>query len=94
MSRNAFHKIEREEAQAAALREHNAMERKHDVVPVPASELAALRRDAERYRWLRDQKHWDIAARWFLHADEPPFSARNTPAEIDWAIDAAMQANK
>jgi hypothetical protein len=53
MSRNAFLKIEREQAQATALREHNAMERKHDVVPVPASDLAELRRDAERYRAIR-----------------------------------------
>jgi hypothetical protein len=96
MSRNAFPKIEREQAQAMALREHAAMERKHDVIPVPASELAELKRDAGRYRWLREQKHMDIAACWFLPS-EPPFYAFNAPCtttEIDAAIDAAMQANK
>jgi hypothetical protein len=68
----------------------------HRVVPVPASELAELRRDAGRYRWLRVRKHMDIAACWFLPS-EPPFGRANTPStptEIDAAIDAAMQANK
>jgi hypothetical protein len=65
----------------------------HCVVPIAAAELAYLQRDAARYRWIREQKHMDIAACWFLPT-EPPFNAPSTPSEIDAAIDAAMQANK
>jgi hypothetical protein len=63
------------------------------VVQVTAAELAELRRDAWRYRWLRDQKHIDIAAWWFLPVETSKVTP-NAPTEIDAAIDAAMQANK
>lgn len=47
--------------------------------------------DAARYRWLRVQKHADIAACWYLpaHCDPKDF---DTPEARDAAIDAAIQA--
>jgi hypothetical protein len=59
----------------------------HDVVPVLASELAALRRDAGRYRWWRQ----------FWVSDCPTMGSltdAETVEDVDAAIDAAMQANK
>jgi hypothetical protein len=56
----------------------------HDVIQVPASELAALRQNAARYLWLRDQSNQDAAD--FLHSFCGP--------ALDDEIDAAMQENK
>jgi hypothetical protein len=57
-------------------------------------EIAELRRDAERYRWLRD--HADGAKRDMvlnapcgLTADDPAFESANAAA-VDAAIDSEM----
>ena len=46
----------------------------------------ALRRDAERYRWLRDKAPPDIG-------DMASVRDSHDPSEIDAAIDAAMEAS-
>jgi hypothetical protein len=63
----------------------------HDVIPIPASELSTLRRNAARYLWLRD----DIADSSKCLGYLPEcLNAVASPSEMDEAIDAAMQANK
>jgi hypothetical protein len=61
----------------------------HDVILVPASELAELRRDAERYRW--SQKNAVIVAGW---PDSAYASHEAFGAAIDAAIEAEKQADK
>ena len=54
-------------------------------------ELAALRKDAERYRWLRQDEciaDWDAAGVLELYAG-PDYSRKNGES-LDAAIDAAM----
>jgi hypothetical protein len=69
----------------AALNAHNGWLSPLYAEPRPEADA----KDAARYRWLRRQKHVDIAAQWFL-STEAPFCAPSLPAEIDAAIDAAM----
>jgi hypothetical protein len=57
---------------AAAIAEYDAL----------AAERDALRKDAERYRWLRDKKHPSLGLTRLVLND--------TPHGIDAAIDAAM----
>lgn len=45
------------------------------------AELEALRKDAERYRWLRDKAYAAVAVQLMQHM----------PGEMDGAIDHAMQ---
>jgi hypothetical protein len=57
-------------------------------------EIAELRRDAERYRWLRDhadgaQRDMALDAPCGLTADDPNYLAAHAAA-VDAAIDAAM----
>lgn len=49
-----------------------------------AAEIAALKRDAERYRWLRS--NWERAGR-FLNPDD-------LNACVDWHIDAALASGR
>lgn len=54
------------------------------VQAVPEAELEALRKDAERYRWLRDGQNWPAV---FGGHDEPePLRG----AHLDAAIDAEL----
>jgi hypothetical protein len=55
--------------------------------PQPSDATEAMRRDADRYRWLRDPKNAD-RDEWNL------FGPYSTPAEIDAVIDAAMAAKQ
>ena len=52
-------------------------------------EIAGLRADALRYRWIRGNEHMDIAACWLITAKTP--YAPQTAEELDAAIDAALQ---
>lgn len=59
-----------------------------DALTAQAREIEALRADAERYRWLRDE-------------DDDPcvslpqlFTETGKPEDVDAAIDAAMQSGK
>ncbi len=56
----------------------------HQVVPVAADELAQLRADAERYRWLRKHPAWETEA----------FLSGITPTEYDAAIDDRMDEER
>lgn len=53
---------------------------------VMASEVAELRRDAERYRWLRD--HWWLDDK--ADATPAPMMNAQSPEQFDAAIDAAL----
>ena len=60
-----------------------------------AAELAAMRRDAARYRWLRDQHTYDgegdsDITRWYVQAGREPVPC--DPGALDTEIDAAMAA--
>jgi len=55
-----------------------------------ATDEAALRKDAERYRWLRVQRHADIAACWYLPVMPQEYPV-DTPEQRDAAIDAAIK---
>ena len=58
-----------------------------------ADEIERLRKDAERYRWLRDAKtDWSDARIVMLYAG-PDFD-RMAGDELDAAIDAALQAKE
>lgn len=69
----------------------------HDAVLVPAAELAELRRDAARYRWLRnsavmsDDSPW--CAYWHKDADGNLLATHGPQdgAGLDTLIDATMQ---
>jgi hypothetical protein len=65
----------------------------HRVVPVPASELDALRRDAGRYRWIREQQDLPNAAIWLMPVDFE-FTELVTPTVFDSAIDTVMKSNR
>jgi hypothetical protein len=65
----------------------------HDAVPISASELAELRRDAGRYRWIREQQDLPNAAIWLMPVDFE-FAELVTPTVFDAAIDTMMQTNK
>jgi hypothetical protein len=52
-----------------------------------AAEVEALRKDAERYRWLRDEQPNECCCSWSKHLMDVP----NT--EFDAAIDAAMEGS-
>lgn len=51
-----------------------------------AAEVAELRRDAERYRWLRD--HWWLDDK--ADATPAPMMNAQSPEQFDAAIDAAL----
>ena len=53
-----------------------------------AARVAELEPDAERYRWLRVQRHADIAACWYLPVLPQDYPV-DTPEQRDIAIDAA-----
>lgn len=54
------------------------------------AEVEALRKDAERYQWLRDQRQGDWGICGWHDSDEWAWDTR--PAEVvDAAIDAAMK---
>lgn len=55
---------------------------------------AALRKDAERYRWLRVQGHKDIAACWLLPRPYPEPLEITNPEDFDAAIDAAIRSTQ
>lgn len=59
-------------------------------VPVDADELAGLRRDAERYRWLRDRMSLED-----IPDEHPEWStpSDHESAKVDAAIDTALAAN-
>lgn len=65
-----------------------------DALTAQAREIEALRADAERYRWLRDNRldDWAICV-WCPHEDGYYRDGR-APEIVDAAIDAAMQAGK
>jgi len=52
-------------------------------IPVEASELEALKRDAARYRWLRE-KHDGGDEQWFLYGGKSD--------SLDEDVDRAMEA--
>lgn len=52
------------------------------------AEIDRLRRDAERYRWLRDGKNQDEAFLYVMKDD--PVTKYLTGDDVDAAIDAAM----
>ena len=64
---------------------------------IDAAELAALRKDAARYRWLRDRAYFDgakgLATAWCVygtwHADAIPTHSEDLDAAIDARMDAA-----
>jgi hypothetical protein len=62
----------------------------HDAVPISASELTELRKDAQRYRWLRqwvpDQNALED------HMAELGISQPMSPAGLDAALDTAIAA--
>jgi hypothetical protein len=66
----------------------------HHVILIRASELAELQRDADRYRWLRQQEDFAMSANYFLPVEAPYVTPGTSLTEVDAAIDAAMQANK
>jgi len=53
--------------------------------------LKEVEADAGRYKWVRSQKHIDIAACWLVAAKVP---VPETPEELDAAIDAARAEGK
>lgn len=57
------------------------------------SELAALRKDAERYRWLREQGWWDGPLVVVRNPKEAIKLGHDAPSlhRLDAAIDAAMR---
>jgi len=59
------------------------------------AEVAGLREDAERYRWLRSP-NTGPATIWELVSDEcnPPYMTLKYGANLDSAIDAALAARK
>lgn len=57
----------------------------------PAAEIASLRADAERYRWLRDSKHNTPAILALLDGIPNIIGSHN---EFDAAIDSARNATK
>lgn len=59
------------------------------------AEVEALRKDAERYRWLREQHTYDgegdsDITRWYVKAGREPVPC--DPGALDAEIDAAMAA--
>ena len=52
------------------------------------AEIMALRKDAERYRWLRAQREWHE----MNQTQDVMWTCDMPPAEVDAAIDAAMAA--
>lgn len=55
------------------------------------AEVEALRKDAERYRWLRIQDSEDFE---FAVVKNPHFDVYASAVELDSAIDAAIAATK
>lgn len=53
------------------------------------AENEALRKDAERYRWIRDNHETDEAAMW-IHGNAPP---EHWDSEIDIAMHEAVRWN-
>jgi hypothetical protein len=70
----------------------------HDAVPIAASEIAELRLNAGRYRWLRDSAVTSDSGPWCVDFDSEVRTHDNISSrdgeELDRLIDAAMQANK
>ena len=60
------------------------------IVRRAAALLREQSKDARRYRWLRVQRHADIAACWYLPAHCDP-AAFDTPEKRDEAIDCAIE---
>ena len=81
-------------ADNAALRA-DAIDRQNNVVAPLRAEVAGLREDAERYRWLRSP-NTGPATIWELVSDEcnPPYMTLKYGANLDTAIDAALAARK
>lgn len=82
-------KLERAEADNARLKEQvdataDALDYLHGLT---SGSVAALRKDAERYRWMRKQPTADIYACWY----PPVFPAGDSPAQRDASIDAALR---
>ena len=77
----AYSRICAGEAEADVLRDYG-------LVRVTDAELEALRRDAERYRWLRERA-------WFQFEFNGRYEdSGETLQELDAAIDAAMKGDK
>ena len=77
----AYSRICAGEAEAEVLRDYG-------LVRVTDAELEALRRDAERYRWLRERA-------WFQFEFNGRYEdSGETLQELDAAIDAAMKGDK
>ena len=70
--------------EAALMERHAELERE---LAAKAEECEALRKDAERYRWMRKQPTADIYACWY----PPVFPAGDSPAQRDASIDAALR---
>lgn len=72
------------------------VERRNECVPVPAEELEALRRDAERYRWITmkgaEAKEWGRTHPTMEGCPSMPpgIVCVIDKTELDAAIDAAM----
>lgn len=62
------------------------MNNKQETVADMIADREALRKDAERYRWLRDIGHGLLLCRWQHGQDTGPYEVSN----YDDAIDAAM----
>ena len=67
------------------------LEDSHKAYELLFRENAELRKDAERYRWLREQSDDDFC---FAVVKNPHFDVYETPQELDAAIDAAIDAAK
>lgn len=84
-------------------RDESGMLIKQDAIPIDfaqgmerqrnalAARVAELEPDAERYRWLRVQRHADIAACWYLPVLPQDYPV-DTPEQRDIAIEAARSA--
>ena len=62
------------------------MSDRNQIAHIGVEELAALRRDAERYRWIKNGGA-AVAAQW-------PDSSYESPSAWDAAIDAAIDAER
>lgn len=60
-----------------------------DALEAKEREIEGLRKDAERYRWLRTQDSEDFE---FAVVKNPHFDVFESPEELDAAIDAAKGA--
>lgn len=68
--------------------------KRRDCTVIGNDELAALRRDAERYRWLRNAIAEAATETRGAYVELAGEKAYDVPEELDAAIDAAMAKEK